>query len=67
LHKISNDGMFHLLPTFRKRSKDIYRISPEARHGELWASVVPRDGNGFKPAGFCHPKPMTVNINYARE
>lgn len=25
------------------------------------------DGNGFKPAGSCHPKPMTANINYPCE
>jgi hypothetical protein len=32
-----------------------------------FGNVIGRDGNGFKPAGFCHPKPMPANINYARE
>ena len=38
-------------------------------HAEPWpvlgsSGLIPRDGNGYKPAGFCYPKPVPVKNIY---
>jgi hypothetical protein len=64
-HKSKTDGKYRSRRDHKSKHKSKHKNERRSRKKE--SQCVTRDGNGFKPAGFCHPKPMPTNINYARE
>jgi hypothetical protein len=49
----------------KKRRRTIVETGALSIVIDMCSCVATRDGNGYKPAGFCYPKPVPVKNIYA--